>query len=444
MPRHVVLLSLPGLREKDLASMPALTEKTRGGRLAVLSPSFPCVTCSVQANMTTGKPPRAHGIVCNGIYWRQRHHAEMWTAPNEAVEQSQLWDLLGHHEQGLTSAIWFPMHSKGCEADYVCTPAPIHNPDGSESLWCYTRPGALYGTLRDTFGHFPLKHYWGPFTQIAASKWIADSAVYAMREFQPDFFYIYLPHLDYEGQRHGPDSPQATTAAEQLDGLLAGFFEQMEAVSTEEVAWIIAGEYAMTPTDHVVYPNRVLREAGLLATIESDEGRLIDFARTPAWAMADHQCSHVFVRDADPDTIARVVDVFSKEPGIAEVLHGEALAKYDLDHPRSGEVVLVCEPDSWQAYYYWMDDADAPAFARTVDIHKKPGYDPVELFFDMETKSIPLEAGLIRGSHGAPAVSAEQKTVLLTSSPDVEVGEHLRDVDVFGVALSAFGMSLPR
>ena len=168
--------------------MPALEKKTTAGRRAILEPSFPAVTCSVQANMTTGRPPGEHGIICNGIYWRERHHPEMWTAPNEAIERPQLWDLLAHHEQGLTSAVWFPLHSKGCEADYVCTPAPIHNPDGSESLWCYTRPGHLYGTLRDKLGHFPLQNYWGPLTNIAPSKWIADSAVDAMGEFPARLF----------------------------------------------------------------------------------------------------------------------------------------------------------------------------------------------------------------------------------------------------------------
>ena len=226
--------------------------------------------------------------------------------------------------------------------------------------------------------------------------------------------------------------------------MLADFFRQMEDVSGDEITWIVAGEYAITPTDHVVYPNRILHDAGLLTTIESDHGPLIDFALTPAWAMADHQCSHVFVRDADPETIARVVDLFTGEPGIAEVLHGETLTKYALNHPRCGEVVLVSEPNSWQAYYYWMDGEEIPEFATKVDIHNKPGYDPVELFFDKETKSIPLDAALIRGSHGAPAVLPEQKTVLLTSSPAVELADHLHDLDVFDAVLSEFGVSMPR
>ena len=77
---------------------------------------------------------------------------------------------------------------------------------------------------------------------------------------------------------------------------------------------------------------------------------------------------------------------------------------------------LISTPNSWQAYYWWIDDARAPKFARTVDIHRKPGYDPVELHFDIATKSIPLDATLVKGSHGAPARDASQRGVLLHRS----------------------------
>jgi hypothetical protein len=170
MSKPVILLSIPALREKDVAVMRNLRSLTAGGEIAELTPSFPCVTCPVQANMTTGCGPSEHGVVANGFFWRERRQVEMWTAPNDCVERPQIWDLLSHHGRGLSSAVWFPMHSKGCEADYVCTPAPIHNPDGSESLWCYTRPTEFYGTLRDSLGHFPLMNYWGPLANVNASE----------------------------------------------------------------------------------------------------------------------------------------------------------------------------------------------------------------------------------------------------------------------------------
>ncbi len=237
--------------------MTNLREMTAGGEIAELIPSFPCVTCCVQANMTTGRGPAEHGVVANGFYWRDRGAVEMWTSPNDCIERPQIWDLLSH--KGLTSAVWFPLHSKGCEADYVCTPAPIHNPDGSESRWCYTRPRELYGELRDRLGHFPLQHFWGPMADVRSSQWIADSATIAAARWKPDFFYIYLPHLDYAAQRTGPDSPAALAAVADLDQLLGGLAAAVRQAYDEDPFWLVAGEYAITPVEHVCFPNRVLR-----------------------------------------------------------------------------------------------------------------------------------------------------------------------------------------
>jgi len=444
MHQPLILLSLPGLREKDVAVMPHLRRLMAGGEIAELTPGFPCVTCSVQAAMTTGKPPGEHGIVGNGIYWRERRQMEMWTAPNDSIERPQIWDLLSHHEDHPTSAVWFPMHSKGCEADYVCTPAPIHNPDGSESLWCYTRPLELYGELRDGLGHFPLQHYWGPIANVQSSRWIADSAVFAAGRWHPDFFYIYLPHLDYAAQRAGPDSAAADTAVEELDGVIGRLAQGMADAYLDTPVWLAAGEYAIGKVDHVEFPNRVLREAGLLAVKEDAAagGELIDFDRSRAFAMADHQLSHVFVEGGDAATAHQIADLFRGRHGIAEVLVGHERGRYALDHKRSGEVILISKPHSWQAYYYWLDDANAPPFARTVDIHRKPGYDPVELFFDPATKSIPLNAHLVKGSHGAPAVEHSQRTVLLASEPTKFPHKNLADTDVFDIMMSHFGITM--
>ena len=400
MPKPLILLSVPALREKDVAVMPKLRSLMAGGEIADLTPGFPCVTCPVQAAMTTGRGPSEHGIVANGIYWRERRRVEMWTAPNDCIEAPQIWDLLSHHGPGLSSAVWFPMHSKGCEADFICTPAPIHNPDGSESLWCYARPIELYGQLRDTLGHFPLMNYWGPMTDVKATAWIADSAVIAARQCQPDFFYIYLPHLDYAAQRSGPDSAAADLAVTELDEVIGKLAAGMAEAYDAELLWLVAGEYAITPVDHVTYPNRMLREAGLLVVSESEGGEHFDLEQSQAFALADHQFSHIFVADGDRQLAARAADVFRGRPGIAEVLVGSQRARYDLEHPRSGEVIVISTPRSWQAYYWWLSDDRAPKFARTVNIHRKPGYDPMELFFDPVTNGTPLDASRVKGSHG--------------------------------------------
>ncbi|HEX4131791.1 MAG TPA: nucleotide pyrophosphatase/phosphodiesterase family protein [Pirellulales bacterium] len=439
MPERVVLVSIPGLRRQDLAAMPNLARLAGNGEVATLVPSFPCVTCPVQANMTTGAMPREHGVVANGFYWRDKQQVEMWTAWNECIERPQIWERLHQHDPAITSALWFPLHSKGAKADYICTPAPIHNPDGSESLWCYTKPTELYGTLRDRFGHFPLMNFWGPLAGIKSTAWIVDSAVYAAGEYRPNFFYIYLPHLDYAAQRTGPDSDAARKALGELDetfGRLVDGFRQ--AYGQPEPLWLVASEYTITPVDHVTYPNRVLREAGMLAVESKPDGEYLDLANSAAWALVDHQFSHIFVRDAG--SVGRVVDLFRKREGIAEVLAGDERARYELDHPRSGEVVLVSSANSWQAYYWWQDDARAPPFARTVDIHRKPGYDPVELHFDPATKSIPLDARRVRGSHGAPARDDAQRGIIVASQRGVLVGGNVADTDVFGLVLRQWGV----
>jgi predicted AlkP superfamily pyrophosphatase or phosphodiesterase len=436
---RVVLLSIPGLRRQDLAAMPSLARWATTGDQINLVPSFPCVTCPVQANMTTGKLPDEHGVVANGFYWRDRREVEMWTAWNECITRPQIWDILHEHDPARKSAVWFALHSKGCGADLVCTPAPIHNPDGSESLWCYTKPTEMYGQLRDALGHFPLQHFWGPMANIRSSAWICDSAVWAARTARPDFFYVYLPHLDYAAQKFGPDSEQARAALVELDGAIAGLVIGIEeAYGDDKPLWLAASEYAIVPVNHVVYPNRMLRDAGLLAVGARDDGEHLDLEASRAWALVDHQFSHVFV--ANEADIERVAELFRGCEGIDEILVGPQREKYNLDHPRSGEVVLISAPNSWQAYYWWLDDARAPAFARTVDIHRKPGYDPVEMHFDMATRSIPLDATLVKGSHGAPAREASQRGVILSSQKGVLVGQAMADTDVCELVLRQFGI----
>ena len=175
----------------------------------------------------------------------------------------------------------------------------------------------------------------------------------------------------------------------------------------------------------------------MLSVQETDGGEILDTKNSRAWALVDHQFSHVFVKDADESTIQNVRELFADMEGVAEVLVGDERAKYGMDHERSGEVILISTSNSWQAYYYWLDDANAPDFARTVDIHRKPGYDPVELFFDPASKGIPLDATLVKGSHGAPVESSESEAVLLASDP-ILTDELVRDVDVSRIVENLF------
>ncbi|NOY42584.1 MAG: alkaline phosphatase family protein [Planctomycetes bacterium] len=441
MPEYVVLLSVPGLRRQDLEKMPRLRSLVAEGDRAELVASFPAVTCPVQANMTTGAPPSEHGVVANGFYWRDQQEVEMWTSTNGCVQSPQLWDIMHRHNSSLTTAAWFPLHSKECGADYVCTPAPIHHADGSESMWCYTRPEEFYQEMIDELGQFPLQHFWGPMANIKSTAWIVDSAIRAARQYRPNLFYIYLPHLDYAAQKLGPDSEGATLALADLDAVLGKLIDGFaSAYGDAQPLWLVASEYVITAVDHVSYPNRVLREAGLLAVREESDGEHLDFSASRAWAMVDHQFSHVFVRDSDAATIEQAKKLLASEAGVAEVLTRKETARYDLEHELCGDLVVISKPNSWQAYYWWLDDARAPSFARSVDIHSKPGYDPVELFWDQSAGGVPLDASLVKGSHGAPTVEPSQRGVLFSSQRGVFVERPMADTDVADIVLRQFGI----
>ena len=437
MNQTIIFLSIPGLRKIDLPRMPHLSNLFRDGTNTSLRHTFPCVTWPSQANMLTGKLANEHGVIANGFYWRDKHEVEMWTAWNDVIQAPQIWDVMKQRNPQLKSAAWFPMLSKGCGADYVCMPAPIHQPDGSEDLWCYTKPQEFYGELLSEFEHFPLQHFWGPLANIKSTKWIADSAVAAADQFRPNFFYIYLPHLDYAAQKSGPSSEDAFAAVTELDNLIKEFASSMIQVYESEVTWMVASEYTIVDVNHVSFPNRILRETGFLH-VKNIEGREhLDFEKSLAWALVDHQFSHVFVRNRDPSVISQLKTVFEGRDGLEFVLAGDHRDEYSMNHERSGDIVLISSINSWQAYYWWMEDTLAPNFASTVDIHRKPGYDPIELHFDFTTKSVPLNANLARGSHGAPPFSDHQKGVFLCSH-DLNTGQEISDTDIFDLILQHF------
>ena len=360
----------------------------------------------------------------------------MWTAWNEVIQQPQLWDRLQKRE--IRCGAWFPMLSKGCTADVVCMPAPIHKPDGSEDLWCYTKPQEFYGELLEDLGHFPLQHFWGPLANIKSSQWIADSALAAAKKFKPDFFYIYVPHLDYAAQKYGPNSPEAMASLEELDQLLNSFVSSINNIYENQVEWMIVSEYVISEVDHVTYPNRLLRESGLLSTVQVDGKELIDFENTPAWALVDHQFSHVFVKDSAPSVINQCKNVLG--PHHEHVLDAKAQVDWGIQHERGGDLVVISNESSWQAYYWWLDDDRAPEFARTVDIHRKPGYDPVELCFDFATKSVPLDASLIKGSHGR-ALPEDKLEGVVISSTRMSNQSELTDIELHDVVLKHFNLS---
>lgn len=405
------LISMPGLRTRDLEHMPRLRALAGNGSTAELVPTFPCVTSPVQASMLTGKPPADHGIIGNGFYYRDRGEVELWVGRNNLVQCEQLWDTLA--QRGISQAAWIPQNIKDAAADFIVTPEPIHHDDGRTELWCYSKPDGLYADIIKDIDHFPLMNFWGPLANIKSTEWTINAALWLLQRERPRFNYIYVPHLDYEAQKHGPNSQQQIDACIAADAQIGRLIDGVAALGIEDVAYLVVSEYAMTDVSRVIYPNRMLREAGMAQIDERDGHEYLNLKESKAFAVVDHQFANVYVKD--PTDIDAAAGIFEGLDGIADSLYGAARGKVGMNHDRAGEVVLVCEPDTWLAYYWWHDDAKAPPFAHTVDIHNKPGYDPVEMFINMPERKTPLDATLVKGSHGAPAKSKDQLGVIVSS-----------------------------
>lgn len=447
--RNIIFLSIPALRPGDVSkeTTPTLYAWANSGALAELTPTFPCITSCVQASMWTAAPPDRHGVIANGFYHRDRREVEFWVARNDVIQGEQIWGVL--RACGISSAVWHAQNIKDCAADFVVTPAPIHQEDGSTKLWCYSKPDGFYQQLLDELGHFPLQHYWGPLANIESTRWILNAAALLIRKHAPRFHWIYIPHLDYASQKFGPNSEQAKTALTELDAQLAVFLQQVaQTQSAKNTTYLVAGEYAMTNVTGVVYPNRVLREAGLLNLDQRDGHEYLNLGNSRAFAMVDHQLAHIFINadhaSARLKIAKRAADIFRDQPGIGGVYVGDQRHQIGINHKRSGDIVLVTDDAHWLAYYWWLNEALAPPFTRTVDIHSKPGYDPVELFFDPKTKSIPLSAALVKGSHGVPATKPHHKTALICSAtpttPTINSDGNYRDTDLKRICLELLGV----
>jgi hypothetical protein len=316
-------------------------------------------------------------------------------------------------------------------------------------MWCHTTPEPLYASLRERLGEFPLHKFWGPVAGIESSRWIARSFVEAARPAPPQFAVVYLPHLDYAAQRTGPDSPPALAACGELDAEIGVLVDDFAAtVGRENLTVLVAGEYRIRPVAHAIHPNRILREAGLLVVRESPEGEVIDLVGSRAWTLADHQIGHVYLRD--PADAAAVEGLFRGRAGVGRVLAGDERVAAGLvaagsprHESRCGDVVIESALDSWQTYFHWLDDARAPTFARTIDIHRKPGYDPLELHLDrsrLPQIAIPLDAALVKGSHGAVDPANPHETVVIASRPDVLEADALATTDIAGLVMRLFGI----
>lgn len=434
--KPVLLLDVVGLTARALAHMPRLRRLAGAGWQSELATVLPAVTCSVQSTMLTGLMPAEHGIVGNGWYFRELGDVYLWRQHNKLVEGEKVWEAARKHDAMYTAdnvCWWYAM---GMTTDVTITPRPIYHADGRKSPDAYVRPAALHDDLVGRFGDFPLFTYWGPTASIASTRWIVDVTRHLLRTRKSQLTTAYVPHLDYDLQRFGPTSPEADRAAAELDVALAPLLDDAEAAGVTVVA---VSEYGIGPANQPVDINRILRREGYLEVYTQDGREQLDPWTSRAFAVADHQVAHVYVDD--PSDVTRVADLLRGVPGVDEVLDREAQATYGLDHERAGELVVVAEPRAWFTYYFWLDDDRAPEYARGVDIHRKPGYDPAELFFNpadplakakaglnLVRKKLglryamgttPLDPSYVRGTHGRLPDSSADTPLVLCSDADV-------------------------
>jgi predicted AlkP superfamily pyrophosphatase or phosphodiesterase len=401
-----------------------------------LTSIVPAVTCSVQSTFVTGAMPSQHGVVGNGWYFRDLSQIWLWRQSNQLVAGDKLWDEAKRRDPSFTCAKLFWWYNMYSTADISVTPRPMYTADGRKLPDVYTEPPALRAELSDALGMFPLFNFWGPRADISSTKWIAQSAMRVVDKSAPTLSLVYLPHLDYDLQRFGPNDGRIGKALGEVDAVCAELFDFAK---QRGLRVVVLSEYGITEVSDAVHVNRALREAGFLRVREELGLEQLDAGASRAFAVADHQLAHVYVKDSrDLPAVRRLCEGLD---GVEQVLDEQGKRAAGLDHPRAGELVLVSRADRWFSYYFWLDDARAPDYARTVDIHLKPGYDPVELvinpelMFPMLTVGrkliarklgfrnlldvIPLDTRLVKGSHGRLTDREEDGPLFMSSVPEL-------------------------
>ncbi|HVW23923.1 MAG TPA: alkaline phosphatase family protein [Polyangiaceae bacterium] len=449
MHRTVVILVV-GLTEELIGeSTPYIASLAAAGGFRTMETVTPAVTCSVQASLMTGTLPRDHGIVGNGWYFRELSEVWLWRQSARLYSGERIWEAGRKRDPSFTCAKLFWWYNMYDTADWAVTPRPMYPADGRKLPDVWTDPLDLREELNGLFGTFPLFNFWGPRAGLVASEWIARSAVHIHRTRKPTLSLVYLPHLDYCLQKFGTSHPEVQKELRAIDAVVGEIADQAR---RDGARVVLLSEYGIVDVKGPVHINRVLREAGLIQVREELGRELLETGLSDAFAVADHQVAHVYVKD--PHRVEEVRQLLARVPGIERVLDDKSAL--GLNHPRSGELVAISAPDRWFTYYYWLDDERAPDFARTVDIHRKPGYDPVELFLDPSITApmlkvglkvarsklgfrtlmdvIPLDATLVKGSHGRLTEESSKGPVFISSEPDL-VPPEVRVVDVKKVVL---------
>ena len=431
--KKTVVINVVGLTRRLIGEhTPFIKSFLEKGSSTVIEPVLPAVTCSTQSTYLTGKWPSEHGVMGNGWFNKEQQEIQFWKQSNKLVESEKIWEKLKKIDPTFTCSNMFWWYNMYSSADYSATPRPNYLADGRKIPDCYTSPSELRDTLQSKLGTFPLFSFWGPKTSIKSTRWIADASIKTDELHDPTLTLIYLPHLDYNLQKFGLDFSKIGKDLNEVDAevkKLVTYYEKKNANI------ILLSEYGITDVNNPIHINRILRKEGYL-DIRIERGlELLDAGASDAFAVSDHQIAHVYLKDISLK--AKIKDLLKKVDGIEQVLSDEELEQAHIDHDRCGDIVVVADKTSWFTYYFWEDDNKAPDYARMVDIHKKPGYDPVELLTDPDDKLvmpkvawkllkkkagfrsvldiIPLDAKLVKGSHGRKPENVDDYPVCITN-----------------------------
>ena len=445
MTRPLLLLNVVGLTHEMIgANTPHLKRLADEGFARPMGTVLPAVTCSAQSTILTGTLPREHGIVANGWYFRDLAEVWLWRQSNRLVKGKRIYDEGKRRDASYTTAKMFWWYNMYASVDWSMTPRPSYPADGRKVFDSYSQPANLRDELQGKLGVFPLTRFWGPGADITSSRWIADASIEVMRQHRPSLTLVYLPHLDYGLQRLGPIDPKIADDIRLVDAEAGKCIDAAREIGAEI---IVLSEYAITPVSRPVHINRVLRHHGYLTIRREPLGwETLDCGASRAFAVADHQVAHVYIQNADD--IKAVKLLLKTTEGVDLILDRAEQRQFGLDHERSGELVVVAANDSWFTYYFWEDDRVAPDYARTIDIHRKPGYDPMELFIDPKLSFpklhsarrlaqkflgfryymdvIGLDASLVKGSHGrlpTPGNESRESPVFISSKRHVDMDD---------------------
>nr|WP_300600566.1 nucleotide pyrophosphatase/phosphodiesterase family protein [Niabella sp.] len=426
--QKTVVINIVGLSKSILHLMPFVNHYAAQHQLNTIEPMLPAVTTAVQSTYLTGKWPSETGIVGNGWYDHRDSEIKFWKQSNHLVQSKKIWEAAKEADASFTASNMFWWYNMYSSVDYSATPRPNYLADGRKMPDCYTHPASLRDTLQQELGPFPLFQFWGPGASIKSSQWIAHASIKTDRLYHPTLTLIYLPHLDYCLQKFGPDAASIKDECLQMDQVVQQLVQYYQ---EQNAQLILLSEYGIAPVANPIHVNRILRNKGYIAIREERGLELLDAGASKAFAVADHQIAHIYIEDKQ--LIPEIKALFENTDGIAGVLDKAGQVNSHIHHERSGDLVLIAADDRWFTYYFWNDDKIAPDYARCVDIHKKPGYDPAELFMTSKLRAaykllkkklgmryvmdvIPLDASLVKGSHGSPFIADQYKPLLITKS----------------------------